>query len=268
MCIRDRARGYGGSTFVGNADIQSQATGNFDSSNPVPEPRPGGDVIAAAKASHNTTTDTLRPIFPLAPGNAVALSEAQQLRTMMMHDEFGTVAPGSGLGVTNKMFQMNMRREKIINFCEPMDTPRRYDGPSGLVAPGPLEWQNNITKQDRNNYLAREIAADLSGVLLEARAGQGSLNILGDDYGQLTSVSARGLKRPADSPLEPVLRLPGAFENVQIPTGFSLSKRAPRRLFDALRYPDRFTANVAQSGGPTMSVLNSLAQYPFPIGTA
>lgn len=181
--------------------------------------------------------------------------------------DFGTVAPGSGLGVTNKMFLMNQLREKYIHYAGPLPLPRPYDGPSGLVVPSPLQWQNIITKRDRNTMIQQELARDLSAVLLEARSRAGSLNVTGDDYGQLSSISARGLKRDAESPLEPVIRLPAKMQKVRLDEGFALSHRKGRRLFDALRYPERYEPNIAQSGGATATRKNSLALYPFPIGS-
>lgn len=266
-------RGYGGSSFLGNDDLQSQATGNY---NPYPgngprgppAPRPGGDVIAnPAKQSRNNTTDSLRPYFRLGGPSDVSPSESQQLATRILHTDFGTVVPGSGLGVTNKLFVMNQLREKNIHYMGQLPLPRPYDGPSGLVVPEPIQWQNLITKEDRNTLMSREIAHDLSAVLLESRSGAGSLNITGDDFGQMSSVSARGLKRDADSPLEPIIRLPPQkMQRVKLADGFALSHRHTRRLFDAQRYPERFEPNVAQSGGPTYSRKSALALYPFPLG--
>ena len=266
------ARGYGGHTFVGNEDINSQAAGNYNPFPPdgprgAPAPRPGGDVITnPAKASRNNTTDSLRPYFRLGAPGVVAPTEAEQLASRMLHVDFGTVAPGSGLGVTNKLFEMNQAREKNIHYMGPLPLPRPYDGPSGLVVPEPLEWQNLITKKDRDALLSRELARDLTGVVLEARSGVSSLNITGDDFGQMSSVSARGLKREADSPLEPVIRLPSKMQRIKLADGFALSHRHGRRLFDAQRYPERFEPNIAQSGGSTYSRRSALSLYPFPLG--
>ena len=251
-------RGYRGGGFIQNRDLpNSSITG-----------RPGGsgDAVAQAKASYASTTDSLRPQFPIAPAGSLIPDERTQLETQVLHDTFGEVLPGSGLGVTNKLFVMNQLREKNIHFMEPMDLPRRDDGPSCLVVPAPLSLQNVITKDDRSRMQQSLVARDLLAVMTEERAGSGSLNILGNDYGQLSSLSAKTLKRNAESPLEPIHRLPESMTNIRTPTGYTLSFRKSRRLFDALRYPERFDAQCAQSGGATMSVPNSLAMYPFPVG--
>lgn len=265
-------RGYGGASFLGNDDLSSQAAGNYNpypgnGARGPPAPRPGGDVILnPAKASRNNTTDSLRPYFRIGGPANVSPSESEQLASRILHADFGTVVPGSSLGVTNKLFQMNQLREKNIHYMGPLPLPRPYDGPSGLVVPEPIEWQNLITKNDRDSMLSRELARDLSGVVLEARSGASSLNITGDDFGQMSSVSARGLKRDADSPLEPIIRLPSKMQRVKLADGFALSHRQGRRLFDAQRYPERFEPNVAQSGGSTYSRRSALSLYPFPVG--
>ena len=252
-------RGYRGGGFIQNRDLpNSSITGR-----PTKE---AGDVVAQAKASYASTTDSLRPQFPIAPAGSLIPDERTQLESQVLHDTFGEVLPGSGLGVTNKLFVMNQLREKNIHFMEPMDLPRRDDGPSCLVVPAPLSLQNVITKDDRSRMQQSLIARDLLAVMTEERAGAGSLNILGNDYGQLSSLSAKTLKRNAESPLEPIHRLPESMTNIRTPTGYTLSFRKSRRLFDALRYPERFDAQCAQSGGATMSVPNSLAMYPFPVG--
>lgn len=262
--------GARGRTFLNNADIQSQASGNYDpypgdGPRGPPSARPGGDVIAAAKASHNDTTDTLRPQFPIAPPSLLQQSPQQQIFNDVGFDIFNKVLPGSGLGVTNKMFEMNQLREKHINFMEPMDLPRKDEGPTGLVLPPQFEWQNVVTRTDREALKNRQVALDLSAALTELRAGASSSNILGHDFGELAATSAKGLKRDAESPLEPIIRMPNPMIPTTLPSGHTLSYRKSRRLFDALRYPDRFDAHPAQSGGPTMSTRNSLALLPFPM---
>jgi hypothetical protein len=255
--------GYLGNRNVNNEDVaNSSATGTADPSKPR-----GGDAFLSAKESHNSSTDTLRPTFGIAPANGVVPSKRAQLESDILFNDFSVVAPGHGLGVTNKMFLMEEAREKKIVYREPLAEPRKYDGPTdGVVAP-PLEWQNEITRRDRNILAARAIAEQSTGALLEARAGAGSLNILGDDYGMLQRTSDKGLKRPRESPMEPIIRLPKAWERVRPLPGVQWARKQTRRLFDALRYPERFESNIAQEGGPIMGKRNALAVFPFPLST-
>lgn len=265
--------GFLGGRNVENADIKnSGATGTNAPIEPngqkgagAPLAERGGDAFVEAKEAHNTTTDTLRPTFGIAPANAVVPTKRQQVESDLLFNDFSVVAPGHGLGVTNKMFLMETARDSKIVYREPLAEPRKYDGPTGLVEVPPLQWQNEITRRDRNVLAAKAIAEEASGVLLEARAGTGSLNVLGDDFGQFQRISDKGLKRPADSPLEPILRTPKAWERVKPLPGVQWARKEFRRLFDSARYPERFEPNVAMEGGATLSKRNSLATFPFPI---
>ena len=265
---QENAGGYMGSRNLENGDIlNSAATGTARNATggPVPPAERKGDAFTAAKESHNTSTDTLRPTFGIAPPNGVIPSKNEQVQSDILFSDFSVVAPGNGLGVTNKMFLMEEWRDKNFVYKEPLAEPRSYQGPTGCVDPPPLQWQNEITRRDRQVIQAKEYAAEATGVVLERRAGEGSLNILGDDYGLLRGVSDKGLKRARESPLEPVILTPKQWERVKPLPGFQYARKEPRRLFDSQRYPERFTPHVAMEGGPTMSKRNSLATYPFPI---
>lgn len=264
--------GYAGSRNVLNEDVQgSSASGNL----PAPlgplftksgtNPSSQGDQFVIGKQSHDSTTDTLRPTFGIAPANGVIPTKRQQVESDLLFNDFSIVAPGYGLGINNKMFLMEEQREKKFVFAEPLCEPRKYDGPSGLVLMPALQFQNEITRRDRNMLAAQAIAGEASAVLLERRAGDGSLNILGDDFGMFQSVSDKGLKRPRESPLEPLIRVPKAWERVKPLPGFQWDRKEMRRLFDASRYPERFKVNIAMEGGPTMNRRNSLQTFPFPI---
>ncbi len=267
--------GYVGGRNAENADISnSSAAGtNRTGGDPrtgvgasviAPSVR-GGDAFVSAKESHNSSTDTLRPSFGIAPPNAVVPSRNAQVQSDIIFSDFSIVAPGHGLGVTNKMFLMEEMRDKKIVYREPLAEPRKYDGPTDGVTPPPLQWQNEITRGDRHTLAAQAIAEASAGVLLEARAGTGSLNVLGDDFGAFQRVSDKGLKRPADSPLEPVIRTHKPWERTRLLPGVQFARKEFRRLFDAVRLPERFKSNMAMDGGPTMGKRNSLATFPFPI---
>jgi hypothetical protein len=253
--------GYLGNRNLNNGDVlNSSATGTA-----VPDQERKGDAFVSAKESHNSSTDTLRPLFGVAPANGVIPSVREQIQSDVLFNDFSIVAPGHGLGVTNKMFLMEEMRDKKIVYREPLAEPRKYDGPTDGVVPPPLKWQNEITRHDRGILAAQAIAEASAGVLLEARAGAGSLNVLGDDFGMFQRVSDKGLKRYAESPLEPAIRLPKAWERVRPLPGVQWARKQTRRLFDALRYPERLEVNMAQDGGPTMGKRNALAVYPFPV---
>ena len=256
--------GYVGRRGVENGDIKnSSASGNIPK--PIPTSQRGSDQFVEAKETHSNVTDTLRPSFGIAPNNGVIPSIRQQVNSDVLFNDFGTVAPGFGLGVTNKLFLFEEARDKKIVYREPLCEPRKYDGPSGCVQPIPLELQNEITRRDRAKRIKRENALEASGAFLETRAGAGSLNILGDDFGALQRTSDKGLAREPESPLEPIVRVPQAWERVKPLPGVQLNAREMRDPFDALRYPERFHPNMAMNGGPVLSKRNALSIFPFPI---
>jgi hypothetical protein len=261
--------------FVGNRNVEggdvlnSSATGTNKGRNrgAVPLEERKGDAFVEAKQTHNSSFDTLRPLFPIAPPNGVIPSKREQVLSDLLFTEFSEVAPGNGLGVNNKMFIMENLRDAKIVYREPLAEPRKYDGPSDLPTPPPVQFQNEISRRDRRMFNAQEIGLQATGVLLEQRVGCGSLNTLADDVGQLQWVSDKGLKRRAESVLEPTILTPKSWERVKLLPGVQYALKHPRRLFDALRSPERFDPNIAMSGGPTLSKPSALAVYQFPITT-
>lgn len=270
------AAGYIGGRNLENSDIlNSGATGTARQPGGRPGDPPvavapgarGPDEIIDAKASHSNVTDTLRPSFGIAPPQAIVPSERAQVESEVLASDFSYVAPGFGLGVTNKMRLMEETRDKKIVYREPLCEPRKYDGPTMCVETLPLEFQNEITRRDRQRIIEREIALMSAAAVLETQAKKGSLNILGDDYGALQRVSDRGLKRPLESPFEPLMRTPKAWERVEVLPGVQLQRRDMREVHNALRYPERFSSDMAMQGGATSSRRNALAALPFPITT-
>lgn len=263
--------GYtGGSNVEGKDILNSSATGTATGPQGQPlstQQRGVGDTFVAAKETRNSTTDTLRPTFGIAPANAVIPTKKQQINSDVLFSDFSIVAPGNGLGVTNKMFLMEEMRDKNFVFKEPLAEPRKYDGPTNGVEVMPLQWQNQISKADRRLLNEQEIAEEATGVLLEKRAGYGSLNVTGDDFGMFQDTSDKGLKRHRESPLEPILLTPKGWERVKGLPGVQWSRKQFRRLFDAQRYPERFASNLAMSGGSTCDRQSALALYPFPLTT-
>lgn len=258
------ATGYLGSRNLENGDVlNSSATGT----NQVSAEERKGDAFIQAKETVNTATDTMRPSYGIAPANGVIPTKRQQVESDLLFNDFSVVAPGFGLGVTNKMFLMEEERQKKVVYQEPLAEPRKYDGPTNGANVVPLQLQNQITRRDRHTLAAQEFARESSAVVLEQRVGTGSLNVLGDDFGLLQRVSDKGLKRAADSPLEPIMVTPKAWERVKALPGVQWANKKVRRLFDAQRYPDRFDPNIAMEGGPTMGKRNALSVFPFPLST-
>jgi len=256
-------QGFLGKRNLENEDITKASIQGFNA-----DVTNTGDAITKEKATANAAQDTLRPMFGMANPISVIPKPVDQIKSDLLFEDFSIVAPGNGLGITNKMFLMEEARKKFLEFRAPLAEPRPYDGPTMTVETTPLQWQNEITRKDRQRFARIQDRLERIGAYVEQRAGRGSLNILADDYGEMRKVSAKGLARAPESPLEPVHRMPGAMERVKPLTGQQLQAQEFRRLFDAERYPQRLQPFMAQSGGATISTRRGLALLPFPIGCA
>jgi hypothetical protein len=196
--------------------------------------------------------DVLRLELTEADSKLVIPSTVDQIRSDIEFDMFSVVRPGFGLGADNKMFAFENIRDQEIIGKEPLFEPRAYDGPTGGVDTAPLCLQNVLPtsvfqKNERTNKLL-----EAKALVTTARTLKGSLNILGDDYGQLSSVSDRGLNRPPESYLEPVIRIDSRWQRPKLEPGYLSSKRQFRTLYDSLRYPEHMTPHMNMNGGPTM----------------
>jgi len=227
-----------------------------------------GDAINPEKGVQNTRSDTMRPMYGMANPKDAIPSLRQQLKSDLLFSDFSVVAPGHGLGVTNKMFLMEENREKKIVCQEPMAFPRSYQGPSGCTQAPPLEFQNEISKADRRSIQKQDEDALIRMALVFEKVGSAATNVLGSDVGFLKANSDKGLNRAPDIVFEPIIRRPHEMERDRMLTGQQLSERSLRRLWDPMRFPERFTVTTAMEGGPTMTKQKAFALLSFPIGTA
>jgi len=248
--------GYLGSRNLENSDILNAPT------------NPRGDAITPAKGVVNARQDTLRPQYGIANPMDAIPSQREQIKSDIIFSDFSQVAPGFGLGVTNAMFLQEQKRDAKIVYAEPMSEPRRDDGPTGTVLPPPFEWQPLISRSDRKQEEEYTEKCEARKMLAVHLVGTGSLNILGDDYGQFRAISDKGLHRPADSPFEPIVMRPSVLEKLRVPAGQHLQYRDMRRLFDGLRHPEHWKETAAQSGGPTIDKQKGYALLPFAVSMA
>lgn len=249
--------GEGGS--MSEAAEEKKAQGSL---NPTQSP------TAPQQGERQAQGDTLRPLYGMANPMDVVPSTREQIKSGLLFNDFHIVAPGHGLGATNKMFLMEEQRQQKIRYHGPLAFPRSDMGPTNTVLQPPLEWQNQITRQDVMNEQYSKTFRKGIAALTKQQIGTGSMNILGDDYGLFRDTSAKGLPRPQDSPLEPVILKPTPMERVRPLAGVQLKNRQFRRLFDSERWPEHFTPLVGQEGGSHFSRRSSLRLLPFPIGVA
>lgn len=229
----------------------------------------GTDPNSSAPISgiRQAENDTLRPLYGMTdPMNHVP-STRDQIKSGILFNDFSVVAPGHGLGATNKMFLMQEAHTEKIQFHPPLSVPRSYQGPTDTVLPPPIEWQNEISQPDIQRRQMQKTLADSLAKRAVESAGQGSLNTLGDDYGLLRSSSAKGLPRPPESVFEPIILKPTPMERVRLLAGVQLKDQHFRKLYDAERYPEHFQSNMAQDGGSHYTRQKALRLLPFALGT-
>jgi hypothetical protein len=229
---------------------------------------PTQSPLAPQQSQRAAQNDTLRPLFGMANPLTAIPSTRDQIKSGILFNDFHIVAPGHGLGATNKMFLMEELRESNIRYRGPLAFPRADIGPTNTVLPPPLEWQNSIAKADYRTIMRQKKDSIARKQFIEELAGTGSANILGDDYGLLRDTSAKGLPRPQDEPFEPVILKPTPMERVRLLSGSQLEDRQFRRLFDAERYPEHFNSHIGQEGGSHYGRRSALKLLPYVVGTA
>jgi hypothetical protein len=219
-----------------------------------------GDAIVGMEPAAGTT-DVLRASYTEADPRLVVPNKLAQIRSDIEFDMFSVVRPGFGLGANNKLFVLENQRDSNVIGHEPLFTPRTYDGPNGGPDTTPLLVQDVIPPEVYRRLEQRNMKGKLSvGYTAQLTKPGSSLNILGDDYGQLDSISERGLKRNASSFLEPVIRVDNNWFREKLPTGSELSRRSFRKPYDSLRYPEHFVPHVNMDGGPLMKKSRVLQQ--------
>jgi hypothetical protein len=230
------------------------------------DPREGEQQGCGGRSKTGALT-TIRPLMGIADPMGFVPSTRNQIKSNLLFSEFHIVAPGFGLGVNNKMYLMNEMRQQKLIYHEPLAFPRSYQGPSGCVLAPPFEWQNEMSKPAVKSRESRQSVMAKLGEMAANSVGEGSLNLLGDDYGLLRTSSAKGLARPPDSVTEPVILKPTPMERGRLLTGMQLDGKKMRRLFDADRWPEHFVSRMGLEGGATMPRQKALRLLPFPIGT-
>jgi hypothetical protein len=241
---------------------------NVEGKNTANSLDPTQSPTAPQQGQRNAQGDTMRPLYGMANPLDVVPSTRNQIKSGLLFSDFHIVAPGNGLGATNKMFLMEEIRQAKIRYHGPMALPRSDGGPTNTVLQPPLEWQNSITDGDVMRESFTKIFKKAIASAVKTQVGTGSMNILGDDYGLLRDTSAKGLPRPEDSPFEPIILKPTPMERVRPLTGLQLKNRHLRRLFDSERWPEHFSPHIGQEGGSHYSRRSSLRLLPFPLGVA
>lgn len=221
-----------------------------------------GDRIVGAKASMDKSKDSLRVQYGISDGDGVVPSKSDQISSDLIFDSFSTVLPGWGLGMTNKMFLMEEQRQKRLIEAAPLAEPRPWIGPIDSSDRMPKQWETTISRYTRKQIYRSQLSGLAKGDVLERRLGEGSLNILGDDAGLLSGMSSKGLPRPRETFMEPVICNSAPWQPVKVPPGIYLNQVQGRRVFDSLRTPNKLRPSIAQSGGPTFPTWMAYEEIP------
>ena len=210
------------------------------------------DVLHEDPDGKKHTTDSLRQTFEQATPEQVIAVSKQQLRSDIEFDMFSYVKPGFGNGPTNKLFNLQNARDAIVINDRSDMTPGQYLGPTDNIEPGPWQFQRVIPEKLWMGALGlKNNRLKLARSAADAYKDIGTSNLLGDDYGFGSKLSAKGLPRRGGCVLEPVIRNDMHWTNTSTPTGYELNRKRPRLGTDAQRYPEHLDSYTYAMGGPT-----------------
>jgi hypothetical protein len=196
---------------------------------------PDGDVVNRLY-EHYPVTDCSGKVVP---------SEKEQLRGDINFDTFGLVKNGFGLGENNKMYQMELKREKRIHMKDNTFFPRPWDGPIDGPDKPPVLVQNVMSKNALRDYTKKKLHdKEAARRVMDGYSNGMSTGVLGYDVGYiLDDKSDKGLKRNRMSVLEPIIMNTGAFTRVEMNTGLDMRKNGLRQPYDAYRNDEDFSQN-------------------------
>ena len=246
--------------FKGTQRVRPQdPNGAYKDETQVDNNRPKGDFYLN-NPDVDTASATMRDNYHVATGRDVIPTSRKQLESDINFDMFDNVLPGYGNGPDNKLFlQQEKRQERIIEMG-PLDGPGQWIGPiNGLSVPS---WHmqrvipDKLIKQHQKEKDERALKAAKSAVSY----GASSIGVFGADIGYPAAFSSKGLKRRAECPLEPAIRLDFDWQTLDMPTPKELQKRRMRTDTDALRYPEQLQSRPGLMGGPTLLKRRSLLQ--------
>lgn len=207
---------------------------------------------------------SLRPEYGVQGADAVIPSKGDQLLSSILFDQFSIVRPGFGEGETNKLFVQQENWKNNIQWADPLYSPGTFEGITNTQHPLPWIFQTVKTsksidtwKKHKKQKLIQESNAYTDGQ-------QGSNGILGYDVGLPASVSTSGLRRPAESVLEPIINNRVHWEPVFDPAGIALNKRGFKRPTDSQREPLVHTVQLDMGGPHFKPSAEPLNTYLFP----
>ena len=205
---------------------------------------------------HDGANPSLRVQFEEARPDDIIPSGREQLLSDVTFDAFDMVAPGFGLGASNKLFVENETRERelrqIRNFF-----PRNDPGVPTNVTPPPWQLQEVIPLSLVKTYFDKvdQRMKSVESAIARALETGNAVHTLPAEVKAMPS--SMGLPRVA-SVLEPVKNNIQRWLPAFDPAGVYLNRRGLRHLHSPVNYPFEPEEDHA-NGGPTLRRRRSLA---------
>lgn len=230
---------------------------------PAPTPSSNSALPAQTPADtsglpplHDSANPTLRAQFEEAEPADVIPSEKDQLTSDIIFDAFDEVAPGFGLGISNKLFVENELRERKLRHVDNF-FPRPDPGVPTGVTPPPWQLQEVLPVSLVKSFFDKVETrmASMEKTIQNSLAIGKTVHTLPDEVRAVPS--SKGLLRPA-SILEPVNNNIQRWLPTFDPAGVYLNQRGLRHLHSPWNHPYEAEEDSVNSG-PTLRRRRSLA---------
>ena len=159
----------------------------------------------------------LRDMYDEAEGSDLQYSDKEKFASNLQFELFSYVPPGYGNGIDNKLFRMDVNRKRLIEWCDPLNQHRQYDGPTCGIAPLPYEWQNTMTDAQYSQCVKK--VANEARTKLEAKNGPISSSLLGEVF---TQPSSKGLPQTHPTFFQKAINVTDRMTNPVTPCGMYL----------------------------------------------
>jgi hypothetical protein len=186
------------------------------------------DDIEADRSKDNYAgkgSQGLRDMFEEADGEDLGQTDKERFASNLQFELFSYVPPGFGNGIDNKLFRMDVNRKRLIEWDDPMNQHRAYDGPTCGVTPLPYQWQNDMT--DENYSDAINMLASGPREVMKAKKGPIRSSLLGEVFYQ---PSSKGLPQSHPTFLQKAINVTEKFHNPVTPCGAYLREPNIRNI--------------------------------------
>lgn len=167
----------------------------------------------------------IRDMYEEAQGEDLGSTDKERFASNLQFELFSYVPPGFGNGIDNKLFRMDVNRKRLIEWADPMDQHRQYDGPTCGVSPLPYQWQNAMS--DENYSKSVEMLAHAPQEVMKAKKGPIDSSLLGESFYQ---PSSKGLPQTHPTFFQKAINVTDKFYNPVTPCGMYLREPNIRNI--------------------------------------